>query len=261
MRVGRNLRRSLVAIALTWAAGYVDAFGYLLLNGVYTANMSGNTVLVGVHGVVGDYRTALLHVATIGAFVAGLIVSGAVIKVGLRRGVRRVLAFAMALEALCLAALLAGVEYLLPRGLDTTMAAGWPLYLLVAITAVAMGIQNTSLRMADVLTVYTTHVTGALTRFGEDVVEYLFQRRTGPKPQQGSTTDAPSAPAARQLRLSAVFFPLALWSGFLLGAIVSAYATLHGGSAVLALPIAVVLLVGGLDCIAPLEQVGREDRA
>lgn len=251
-------RRPLVAIALTWAAGYVDAFGYLLLGGVYTATMSGNTVLIGVHGIAGDHRTAFLHALTVGAFVLGLVVSGAVIKLGQRRGVRRTLAFAMGLEALCLAGLLLGTGRLLQPGSGAAADPMWqpPLYLLVGIAAVAMGIQNTSLRMAGVLTVYTTHVTGALTRFGEDAVEYLFGRRARAGALSGAA-DSGAAGPEREVRLGTVLFSSALWGAFLIGAIAAAYATSRIGPLALLPAIAVVLAVGGVDCVAPF---GRPHR-
>ncbi|MBV9760400.1 MAG: DUF1275 family protein [Acidobacteriaceae bacterium] len=33
---------------ITWLAGYVDAVGFLSLSHIYTANMSGNSVAVGI---------------------------------------------------------------------------------------------------------------------------------------------------------------------------------------------------------------------
>jgi uncharacterized membrane protein YoaK (UPF0700 family) len=77
-----------VAVSLTLAAGFVDAFGFLTLSGVYTANMSGNTVLIGVHALT-DRANALLHAFTIAMFVVGLVTSGVIIEAGLRRRIRR----------------------------------------------------------------------------------------------------------------------------------------------------------------------------
>ena len=42
-------RRDLMLLALTWAAGSVDAISFLALGRVFTANMTGNTVLLGLH--------------------------------------------------------------------------------------------------------------------------------------------------------------------------------------------------------------------
>ena len=43
----RRHERDLLLLALTWAAGNIDAIGYLGLGRVFTANMTGNTVLLG----------------------------------------------------------------------------------------------------------------------------------------------------------------------------------------------------------------------
>src|SRR5690349_15997857 len=91
-------RRVLVGTALTSVGGFVDCFSYLTLSRVYTATMSGNTVLIAVHGGRGEPNQALLHAYTVGIFVIGLLVSSIGIELGLRRGIRRVLAMALLIE-------------------------------------------------------------------------------------------------------------------------------------------------------------------
>jgi uncharacterized membrane protein YoaK (UPF0700 family) len=114
-----------VAVALTVSAGYVDAFGFLTLGGVYTANMSGNTILVGVYPFAGE-DSAALHAFTIGMFVLGLIASGVVIEAGRRSGIRRSFALAMAIEALLLAGLLVFGWVAAEQAYGAT--GGWRLY-------------------------------------------------------------------------------------------------------------------------------------
>jgi len=58
------------AVALCLVAGFVDAIGYFELGQVFTANMTGNTVLLGASLVRGDW-IALSYAATIGAFALG----------------------------------------------------------------------------------------------------------------------------------------------------------------------------------------------
>lgn len=58
------------AAALCLVAGFVDAIGYIELGHVFTANMTGNTVLLGGALAKGD-RIALSYAATIGAFALG----------------------------------------------------------------------------------------------------------------------------------------------------------------------------------------------
>jgi len=244
-----------IALSLTFGAGFVDAFGYLKLSHVYTANLSGNTVLIGIKATGGQPSMALLHAFTIGMFLTGLLVSGVLIELAIRRGFRRVLGATMVLEAL----LLAGFA-----GFSSTIAdldrgpSGWHLYALLAIAAVTMGMQNTSLRMAGILTVYTTHVTGAVTRFSEHAVAWLFavrdqrQDRNRDVGQPQSRGEAHGRPAAE---LSQAMLSGGIWAAFLGGACISEKIAPRWGVAALAWPIAIVVSVGALDCVWPLARL------
>lgn len=233
-------RRVIVGTALTGVGGFVDCFSYLTLSHVYTATMSGNTVLIAVHSGSGEVSAALLHAYTVGAFVLGLLVSSIGIELGLRRGIRRVLALALAVEAACLAVFALWGAPLVAIGGDG--AAGqphWPLYLLVALTAIAMGTQNTSLRMAGILTIFTTHVTGTLTRMGEQLVSYLFARQAGP-----------SAAA-----LTRAAFSAGLWLAFFLGALLASQLLPRWGAGdALIVPIALLLIVIVIDLLRPFAE-------
>jgi uncharacterized membrane protein YoaK (UPF0700 family) len=228
-----KLREAVVALVLTFVAGFVDGFGFLTLNGMYVANMSGNSVQLGVYAVAGEARSALLHGFTIAMFLAGLLLSGAVIELAQRRGMRRVIAMAMALELLSL----------LPFLLLTPGAPGRPapagLMAAIAAAAVAMGLQNTSLRMANILTTYTTHVTGTITRFSEDLVAWLIGLAGSDRSGQ------------RQLRRGALLSG-GLWVAFVLGTILAAVLLPDLGRVALVVPLAIVLAAGATDAIAPI---------
>lgn len=230
-------RRVLVGTALTAVGGFVDCFGFLTLRNVYAATMSGNTVLIAVHAGRGEAASAVLHAYAIGAFVVGLLASATVIEIGLRRGLCRVLALALALEALCLAILaLWGAPLLASGAAGTTQQPHWPLYALLALAAIAMGTQNTSLRMAGTLSIFTTHITGNLTQLSEQLVNALFGQ-----PQNGGP------PHLRRAAMSA-----GLWLAFLAGAFAaSELLPRWGAGRVLALPIAVLLAVIAADLRQP----------
>jgi uncharacterized membrane protein YoaK (UPF0700 family) len=239
-------RRIAVALILSLVAGFVDVFSYLVLSGVYTATMSGNTVLIAVHGAAGQVATAWLYATTIAAFVIGLMVSSIAIEIGLRHGISRVLALALTLEAACLAVIaLWGVPLVANGAAGMTLEPRAPLYLLVGLSAIAMGTQNTSLRMAGILTIFTTHVTGTLTRFGEQLVNYGFA--LSDRLRRRAVTPAP----AFTLRQAA--FSAALWFAFLTGAGTASTLTPRwGAAAALGIPIALLALVAGIDLLRPL---------
>lgn len=62
------------AATLCLIAGFVDVIGYVDLGHVFTANMTGNTVLLAVNLVKGDWL-ALSYAATITAFALGVVTS------------------------------------------------------------------------------------------------------------------------------------------------------------------------------------------
>lgn len=236
-------RRVFVGTVLTAVGGFVDCFSFLTLGGVYAATMSGNTVLTAVHAGKGETSSALLHAYAIGVFLLGLLVSAGAIELGLRRGFRRVLALALAIEAACLAALaLWGAPLLASGAAGTMQQPHWPRYALLALAAIAMGTQNTSLRMAGILAIFTTHVTGTLTRFGEQLVEALFAR----------SAEAMSG------NLAHAGFSAGLWLAFLFGAAAaSELLPLWGTGKVLALPIALLLVVIATDLLQPFAETRR----
>jgi uncharacterized membrane protein YoaK (UPF0700 family) len=233
-----------VAGALTVVGGYVDCFGYLSLSRVYTAQMSGNTVLIAVHAGQGHTTAALLHAYTIGVFLVGLLVSGLGIEIGLRQGVRRVVALALAIEIACLATIaLWGTPLLRAGTIGSADAPHWPLYALLALTAIAMGTQNTCLRMAGILSVFTTHVTGTITRFSEQLVDYALPR---------------SGRRSRRMPGNAAF-SLGLWTLFFLGALAAGELLPYWGPGPMLIPpIAVLLLVVAADLVRPLVEPRRE---
>ena len=243
-------RRIAAAIVLSIVAGFVDAFSYLTLSNVYTATMSGNTVLIAVHGATGKTPAALVHAFTIGVFVLGLLVSSVAIELGLRHGFRRVLAMALALEAACLGAFaLWGAGLVEGGALGTPRQPHWPLYALIALTGVAMGTQNTSLRMAGILTIFTTHVTGTITRFGEQLVNFGFALANGGD-RHGS--NRPSA------YLGNAAFSGGIWLAFFAGALLASEMLPRWGvGLVLCLPIGALAVVAAADLLRPMAEPKR----
>lgn len=246
-RSGLSARRVGITLALTAVAGFVDVFGYVNLSHVYTATASGNTVSIAVHTASGQRAAAQVFGFTVAMFLAGLLVSGIAIELGLRRGRRRILSVALAIEATCLGAFAYwGSPLIDGRLLGTTEAPHRQLFLLLALAAMAMGIQNTSLRMAGVVTAFTTHVTGALTRFSEQLIDYGFGLASRPVPGR----PAPS--------LGRVLFSAGIWLAFLAGGGAASVLTQRWSARIVLLaPIAVLLLVALIDLIQPFAQPRR----
>jgi uncharacterized membrane protein YoaK (UPF0700 family) len=64
---GTPAKHATIATILAAVAGFVDTAGFLTLAHVYTANMSGNTVQVGVEALGDTGGSPILHAYTVDA--------------------------------------------------------------------------------------------------------------------------------------------------------------------------------------------------
>lgn len=146
--------------ALTVVSGIVDAVSYLGLGHVFTANMTGNIVLVGF-ALAGAPGFSLAASATaLGAFVVGAVAGG---RIGLRLPHKRsLLVTAVTIEAgftVAAAVIAASVAVL---------GEGWPRFTVIAMLAFAMGIRNSVVRKMGVADMTTTVITTTLTGLAAD---------------------------------------------------------------------------------------------
>src|SRR6266851_9068882 len=74
------LGRDGMLLVLTWAAGSVDAISYLGLGHVFTAMMTGNTVLLGLAIGQGEILAVLRSVLALAGFVAGAGIGAMVVE-------------------------------------------------------------------------------------------------------------------------------------------------------------------------------------
>jgi uncharacterized membrane protein YoaK (UPF0700 family) len=146
-------------LALTVVSGLVDAVSYLGLGHVFTANMTGNVVVLGfaAAGAPGFSTTATL--TSLGVFLAGAVLGGRV--AGRLAGRTRLLAVTVTAEAggiaaAALVAFLAGT------------APGWPRLTVIAILALTMGTRNAAVRRLGVRDLTTTVLTQTLTGLASD---------------------------------------------------------------------------------------------
>jgi uncharacterized membrane protein YoaK (UPF0700 family) len=149
-------RRDLLLIALTFAAGSVDAVALLRLD-VFTAVMTGNIVLLGLAIGQGAFGNALRSVVALVAYGVGVIVAARIvgtvaIETHWSPKVTRALAVEWVLQlAFLIGWLLTGAN---PDGVSAAA--------LIAFSGLAMGIQAATAR-ALAPGMSTTYVTGTLT--------------------------------------------------------------------------------------------------
>ena len=157
-------------LALTFTTGLIDAVSYLGLGHVFTANMTGNVVLLGF-GVAGGYGLPVLApLVSLGAFVLGAAAAGA----ALRRGggaTPQLLGAALLAEGV-----LAGVATLL--AVSTKIHAGSVVAgIVIAVLAAAMGGRNAVVRKLAVPELTTTVLTMTVTGLASDGLRHAAQPR------------------------------------------------------------------------------------
>jgi uncharacterized membrane protein YoaK (UPF0700 family) len=137
-------------LVLTFTTGIVDAVSFLGLGHVFTANMTGNIVLLGfgIAGVSG--LTIAAPFASLGAYVLGAVGGG---RVARRVGEERLLTTALAIEVALLgaAAVLAAAVTITPGEAAA--------YILIIILAFVMGLRSACIRRlgaSDISTVVLT---------------------------------------------------------------------------------------------------------
>lgn len=164
----------LLAIALALIAGYVDAFGFLVLFGAFVGHMSGN-VVAGLATLATDDRVVTYErLLAIPAFIGGIAIGYASIEIMRRRGTRRENSVVLLVEVALLSAFTAcGFVFSDQVGYrpDTVR-----LYILTVLAAMAMGVQTANLRRVEGVQLHTTFISGSITAVTVNAVAYLFAR-------------------------------------------------------------------------------------
>ena len=163
-------------------AGIADAVGYVTMNGVFAANMTGNTVLAGIDLAKGNHLGAWNHLTPLVAFFPGAMLARVLVR--LFKGPR---------AAILLEAALIAVVGFLPVSEENA----------VMIVAFAMGLQASAITSFAGHSVSTVVVTSTLARTADAAVDRLWP---------GSPTPPPSAVNTWLLALT--------WTGYLIGAVI-----------------------------------------
>jgi uncharacterized membrane protein YoaK (UPF0700 family) len=145
-------------LALTGAAGSLDAIGFLALGHVFTANMTGNTVLLGLHVAQEQGAAAIRALIALLGFGVGLVIGALIVERSADAAPwPKAVTQALALEVLILAVFTVGY-YVTAVSRDV-----WEALSLIALSAIAMGMQSAAARRLDVPGIATTYLTGTFT--------------------------------------------------------------------------------------------------
>ena len=159
--VARNDRLMRALLALTFTTGLVDGVSYLGLGHVFTANMTGNVVLLGF-GIVGGYSLPVLApIVSLLAFLTGSGLGGVLARHHAAvRHVHAGIALAIEVSLLAVTTIVAAIDK--PRA---GAAVG---YVVIGLLALAMGVRNATVRKFAVPDLTTTVLTMTLTGLAAD---------------------------------------------------------------------------------------------
>jgi uncharacterized membrane protein YoaK (UPF0700 family) len=223
--------RDILIVVLAATSGYVDAVSYLGLGRVFTSNMTGNTVLLGLALGQAQGIAALRSLVALAGYLCGVATATLIVEPKTTDkpsaiwpiGVTRAFAFECAVLAVF------AVGGILARTADSASAIVYPL---IALSATAMGIQSVAVRELGVSGITTTYITGTWTSL---IGESVIRARSRLRPARPATP-APARPHVRHVQA-------AVLAVYVLAAVVGGLAESRWLLAAAVLPVVAVALV------------------
>src|SRR6266571_4905221 len=183
---------TLIAIALTFGSGATDVASFTRLGGVFTSVMTGNIVLWGLSAAQRSVSLASHTAVSIAGYIAG-VAGGTWVAHGFKASASDSASasasasgggrdsmlpghvnWALFAELILLAGLTAGWE------ITGARPAGWEEFVLLAVTAAAMGVQASAVNEMGLTHVSTTFLTGTLTGLVSSLVSPGKETPHGP---------------------------------------------------------------------------------
>ncbi|MEK5502023.1 MULTISPECIES: YoaK family protein [Bacillus] len=205
--------RYIMLLLLCLTAGIVDVIGYLSIGHVFTANMTGNIVLLGLALGNSLQKTAMYSLIALLGFIIGVIIASLIAGKQEKSFWPSSVTTALIVE---------GGVLLLFACLSSLQTSA---YILIILLSIAMGLQTTAARKLGVAGISTTVLTGTLANFFEDISGRFFNK----KKQNILHTDA---------LLRALTIVL-----YCLGAVIAAVAEPAYSFAVVWIPIVIILWI------------------
>lgn len=173
-----------VLLLLAGVSGSIDAMGYLRLGHVLTANMTGNTVLLGIAIGEGKFASVMKSFTALLGFILG-VAAGSLLVQGKRKGWFATFSFSLTLEFfLILVMAILWLRFIKPNE-------NFALFSCIILSAIAMGLQSATIRHLHIPGVVTTYISGTITvvvselaqNFGK-ILRRVFHPKTKGLPEQ-----------------------------------------------------------------------------
>lgn len=222
----------LMLMLLACVAGSTDVISYYRLGNVFTANMTGNVILLGLSIGNGELHTSLLRLASLAGFIIGVFISALIVELDDEKkewSYYVKLAIAIESSIICVLALI----WLMHDGsLENEI-----LYIAVLLSAISMGLQSAAIWHLDIPGVVTTFMTGNITSIGLNTVrgwKQGFKKRIKNK--------IPGAPVLKNLE-DRLELQLLVISIYIFSAIFTGWMQFHEPEFLPLLPLVLILCV------------------
>lgn len=246
MQLSSINQKSIVALGLTLAAGYVDIAGYITAFHTFTAHMTGNTVHLAQDIVLHDVAQMSIAGGVLVAFVLGSLGGRILIEIGARRKIRTIASLTLGIEAALLLILVISV----PHGNSTGVHGTNSSFLVLIVLALAMGLQTATITRIGALTVHTTFVTGMINKLAQLLSHALFDTYDIAHPQSAVVNHNYSEHRSKTLRNACFIF--SIWCLYLIGAMTGTLLTEKWQLRSLYLPLVLLCLAVASDQVSAL---------
>jgi len=154
----------IMLVLLACVAGSVDVMSYYRLGNVFTANMTGNTVLLGLSIGQGNVASSLHRLAALAGFFSGALI-GAYIVENTKKGWSNYITISLSIETTIIF-ILVYIWFFEGKVIDD-----FALYVSIIMAGLAMGIQSATVRHLNIPGIITTFLTGTITSIGMGMVK------------------------------------------------------------------------------------------
>jgi len=215
---------------LAGVAGSIDVMSYYRLGHVFTANMTGNTILLGLSIGQGELSSSLHSLAALAGFLIGAF-AGAFIVENTKKGWSYYITLSLTIESIFIA-ILAVIWFQQSKALDNNS-----LYIAILLSAIAMGMQSSTIRHLNIPGVVTTFITGTITSIGMSAIKGL---RLGFKKRDKNRNNEIPIPKNLEQRIE---LQIMVFSVYIFSAIFTGWIEYHGSKFLPLLPLLLILCV------------------
>jgi len=239
-------------VLLAVIAGFVDAVGFITLGRIYTANMSGNSVAVGIELASRHWPEMLRRLWPVLAYLSGALFCRLLIEIGARYKFRAI----VSITAFCEMGLLLPVCIENPLRADSSHLQ----IVYVGLLASAMGIQNAAVTKVQSVPVHTGFVTGMLLNSVEEFTKYLtwlFERMRSKRDSLSEAVRRSLGQKSFQIAISLA----SVWVSYVAGACCGTLTEFAIHLRALVAPLLGLLIVVAVDLRHPLGTQEEESQA